>query len=135
MRFALIAVLLALSPVVPSPVALAQTLPDPGTIHAAQADLDGYHDVASDISCAAPTIPAHQLMCEDELLWQMGLLDSWAWVFALESATGTETDHGDPPLDEAFLEARDACADRRCLLAVLMIHTNESLGGMSPYGG
>lgn len=130
MRRALFAVLLTL----PS-AALAQTLPDPGAIQAAQADLDGYHDVPSDISCEAPTVPAHQMMCEDELLWQMGMLDSWAWVYAVESATGTEQDHGDPPLDEAFIEARDGCATKQCLVALLVAHTNGSLGGISPYGG
>jgi hypothetical protein len=113
----------------------AQTLPDPDAVRAAQADLGAYHDVQSDISCEAPTIPAHQMMCEDEELWQMGLLDSWAWLFAVESATGTEMDHGDPPLDETFIELRDACPDRACLIGLLVRHTNASLGGMSPYGG
>ncbi|MCX8509076.1 MAG: hypothetical protein ORN49_09410 [Rhodobacteraceae bacterium] len=39
--------------------------PDPARIAEAQAKLDRYHDILSDISCDAPTIPAHQLMCED----------------------------------------------------------------------
>ena len=114
--------------------AVADQLPDPGLVREAQATLDDYQDVLSDISCDAPSLPAHKLMCEDEALWQMGLLDTWAWVYAVESATGTETDHGDPPLDEVFVEARDACTDRICLADLLIKHTSDSLGGMSPYG-
>ncbi|MCX8509075.1 MAG: hypothetical protein ORN49_09405 [Rhodobacteraceae bacterium] len=63
----------------------------------------------------------------------MGLLDSWAWVYAVENATGTETDHGAPPIDETFVQARDACAGKACLAKLLIQHTNDSLGGMSPY--
>jgi hypothetical protein len=108
-------------------------LPDPARVHAAQAGLSSYHDVLSDMSCDAPTLTAHRLMCEDDALWQMGLLDTWAWVYAVENATGTETDHSDPPLDDFFIEARDACTDRACLVELLVNHTNGSLGGTSPY--
>ena len=124
---ALLLTLAALSP------AQAADLPDPAKIAEAQATLDRYQDVLSDISCDAPTIPAHQMMCEDDGLWQMGLLDTWAWVYAVENATGTETDHGDPAMDDSFIEARDACADKACLADLLIQHTNDSLGGMSPY--
>lgn len=116
-----------------APLAHATDLPDPAMVAEAQATLDRYHDVLSDISCDAPSIPAHQMMCEDEGLWQMGLLDTWAWVYAVENATGTETDHGDPPIDDSFIEARDACTDKACLADLLVQHTNDSLGGMSPY--
>ena len=113
--------------------ALAADLPDLAKVAAAQADLSSYHDVLSDISCDAPSLPAHQLMCENEALWQMGLLDSWAWVYAVENATGTEADHAAPVWDDTFLEARDACTDAACLIDLLKQHTDDSLGGMSPY--
>ncbi|GLQ11203.1 hypothetical protein GCM10007913_31350 [Devosia yakushimensis] len=97
-----------------------------------------YDDILSDISCDAPTIPAHVLMCEAEFgpapeLWRMGRLDDIAWVYAVENATGTETDHTNPPRDESFIAARDACTDEACLCDLLIEHTNGSLGGGSPY--
>ncbi len=63
----------------------------------------------------------------------MGRLDDLAWVAALENATGQEVDLTNPPRDLDFLAARDACTDAACLCAVLIDHTNASLGGFSPY--
>jgi hypothetical protein len=112
---------------------------DPAPVEARIADLEtNYSMVLSDISCDAPTIAAHQLMCDpietgDLTLWRMGRLNDLAWVYAVENATGQEVDHTNPPLDEDFIAARDACTDEACLCAVLMDHTNASLGGTSPY--
>lgn len=97
-----------------------------------------YGDVLSDISCDAPTIPAQVMMCESETgpapeLWRMGRLDDLAWVYAVENATGTETNHANPPRDDSFIAARDACTDEACLCNLLIEHTNDSLGGTSPY--
>lgn len=103
------------------------------------ADLEPrYGLVFSDISCALPMVPAHVLMCEtaegpNPTLWRMGRLDDLAWVYAYENATGQDVDHEDPPRDDAFLAARDACSDEACLCDVLIQHTNDSLGGTSPY--
>ncbi|AZL57993.1 hypothetical protein EI545_03555 [Tabrizicola piscis] len=108
-------------------------------VEARIADLEGrYGLVLSDIGCDMPTVAAHQLMCtaaetpEDDL-WRMGRLDDLAWVYALENATGQEVDLYSPPRDADFLAARDACTDAACLCAVLIDHTNASLGGTSPY--
>ena len=96
-----------------------------------------YSLVLSDISCDAPTNPAHQLMCDADMpnspLWRMGRLDDLAWVYAVENATGQEVDHTNPPRDEDFIAARDACTDETCLCDALIRHTNDSLGGTSPY--
>lgn len=96
-----------------------------------------YSDVLSDISCDAPTIPAHILMCEGDgpnsELWRMGRLDDMSWVYAYENATGTELNHDNPPRDDSFIAERDACTDQACLCNLLVQHTNDSLGGMSPY--
>jgi hypothetical protein len=97
-----------------------------------------YADVLSDISCDAPTVKAHQLMCDsaDEYpsgLWRMGRLDDLAWVYANENATGREVDRAAPPRDAAFIAKRDACSDAACLCDVIVSHTNDSLGGESPY--
>lgn len=99
---------------------------------------DFYDDVLSDISCDAPTIPAHILMCDsigdaNSDLWRMGRLDDIASVYAYENATGTETNHANPPRYGTFIEDRDACTDEACLCDVLIEHTNDSLGGTSPY--
>ncbi len=114
--------------------AAAAPLPDPATVANAQAGLADYRDVPSDIPCDASALTAHKLMCANDQLWQMGLLDSWAWVYALENATGTEADHEMPVWDELFIEERDSCADEACLVDLLIRHTNDSLGGISPYG-
>jgi hypothetical protein len=97
-----------------------------------------YGAVLSDISCDAPTIVAHQLLClsaetPGDGLWQMLRLDTLAWVHAYENATGQQVDLANPPLDAGFIAARDACTDVDCLCAVLMDHTNGSLGGTSPH--
>lgn len=97
-----------------------------------------YGDVLSDISCDDPTIPAQVIMCDaayeaDSGLWDMGRLDTLAWVYAYENATGRETSHEAPSWDTAFIETRDACTDTACLCAALIGHTNDSLGGLSPY--
>jgi hypothetical protein len=112
---------------------------DPQAVESRIADLEpSYGLVLSDISCDLPTLPAHVLMCETAntpnwTLWRMGRLDDLAWVYALENATGQEVDIENPPRDDAFLAARDACTDEACLCQVLIQHTNDSLGGTSPY--
>ena len=94
--------------------------------------------VLSDIGCDAPTVPAHVLMCDaalsrDAHLWRMGRLDDLAWIHAVENATGQDVDETNPPRDEDFLARRDACTEAACLCEVLIGHTNDSLGGTSPY--
>ena len=112
---------------------------DPAAVESRINDLEPrYGLILSDISCDLPTLPAHVLMCEtastpDWTLWRMGRLDDLAWAYAWENATGTEIDLENPPRDEPFLAARDACTDEACLCEVLIQHTNDSLGGTSPY--
>lgn len=112
---------------------------DPQAVETRIAELEPrYGLVLSDISCDLPVMPAHVLMCDaayepDQTLWRMGRLDDLAWVYAFENATGREVDIENPPRDEAFLAARDACTEAACLCAVLIDHTNASLGGTSPY--
>ena len=103
------------------------------------ADLEkGYGTVLSDIGCEAPTLASHRLFCEsaeaaDDTLWKMARLDTLAWVYAYENATGQQVDLANPLLDPRFTATRDACTDVVCLCAVLTDHTNGSLGGTSPY--
>jgi hypothetical protein len=97
-----------------------------------------YGFMLSDIGCDAPTIPAHQLMCNaaetpNAPLWRMGRLDDLAWAYAYENATKTQVDLANPPRDDSFIAARDACTDEACLCETLIQHTNDSLGGPSPY--
>ena len=112
---------------------------DIAAVEARIAQLEGtYSLVLSDIGCDAPVIAAHQIMCAagegpDPLLWRMGRLDDLAWVYAVENATGQQVDLEDPPRDAGFVARRDACEDETCLAQVLIEHTNESLGGTSPY--
>jgi hypothetical protein len=124
------ALALTLSPA----IALAQTCADPARVAAAIEDLSKhYGDVLSDIGCDAPTLAAHRILCEDPALWDMVKLDTFAYVYAYENATGTETDRAAPPIDDYFIQTRDACTDAACLCDALKNHTNDSLGGTSPY--
>lgn len=109
----------------------ASPMPDLAKVADAQAGLADYQDILSDIPCDVPSLTAHKLMCDSEALWQMGLLDSWAWIYATED--DAEADHETPIWDETFIEERDACADAACLVDVLIRHTNDSLGDTSPY--
>jgi hypothetical protein len=126
-------------------LALPETAPaeviDSAAIEARIADLESsYGRLLSDISCDAPTIPAHQIMCasgldpaSNPILWRMGRLDDLAWVYAVENATKEQVDLANPPRDENFIARRDACEDETCLARLLIEHTNDSLGGTSPY--
>ena len=97
--------------------------------------------VVSDITCdstAPNTIPAREMICEsaasgDMVLFQMEQLDSIAWAYAAENATGEQMDPENPLLDAAFIAARDYCTDEACVCETLIQHTNDSLGGTSPY--
>ena len=99
---------------------------------------DNYGRVASTVGCIVPTRPGHRVMCaaaEDpkDDLWLMGQLDDLAWLYAVENATGQEVDAASPPRDADFIARRDACTDAACLCEALIQHTNDSLGGTSPY--
>lgn len=112
---------------------------DGAAVEARIAELEpDYGMVLSDISCDAPSIPAHLLMCNaaeapNATLWRMGRLDDLAWIYAMENATGQDVDETNPPRDADFLARRDACTDEACLCDALIQHTNDSLGGTSPY--
>jgi hypothetical protein len=60
-------------------------------------------------------------------------LDDLAWAYAYENATKREIDMKKPPRDTAFIGRRDACKDVKCQCDALVAHTNDSLGGSSPY--
>ena len=112
---------------------------DPAAVVGRLAELEqSYSLVRSDLGCDVPTLPAHLLMCDAALdpaavIWRMGRLDDLAWVYAMENATGQDVDDANHPLDQDFIARRDACTDEACLCDVLIKHTNDSLGGTSPY--
>lgn len=130
---------LTLAALVAMPLQASVCAVDPQWLEARIADLEPrYGLVLSDIGCDLPTLPAHVLMCDaanspDWTLWRMGRLDDLAWAYAVENATGQEIDLTTPLRDRDFIARRDACTDTTCLCAVLIEHTNASLGGTSPY--
>lgn len=133
---------LALALVLVPQIAFAQSCKvDSGAVERSIARLEtSYDDILSDISCDAPTKKAHQLMCDAvgepaSGIWRMGRLDDLAWVYAYENATKSEVDRADPPRDDEFVAKRDACTDIVCLCNAFIAHTNDSLGGESPYAG
>ncbi len=130
---------LALAAFAAQPLAAQTCEIDIAAVEARIAELEpSYSMVLSDISCDAPNNPAHILMCNDAdradaTLWRMGRLDDLAWVYAVENATGQQVDQTNPPRDDDFIATRDACTDAACLCDALIRHTNDSLGGTSPY--
>lgn len=112
---------------------------DRAAVEARIAELEpDYSVVQSDFSCGRPGGFAQKAICAsltgaDMTLWRMARLDDLAWVYAYENATGTETNRKHPPRDEDFIATRDACPDMACLCAALIQHTNDTLGGTSPY--
>lgn len=133
---------LAIALVLLPQIAFAQSCKvDIGAVEKSIAQLEtSYGDILSDISCDAPTKKAHQLMCDSteqpaSQIWRMGRLDDLAWVYAYENATKSEVDRAAPPRDADFVAKRDACTDVVCLCNALIAHTNDSLGGESPYSG
>ena len=136
MRSALILAFTAL-PALPLSAAVCSI--DIAAVEARIAELEPDHGmVLSDISCDMPTLAAHVLMCAsaegaDPALWRMGRLDDLAWVHAVQNATGEDVDEATLARDSAFIAIRDACTDQACLCEALVSHTNDSLGGTSPY--
>lgn len=135
---------LILAAALPLPAFAASCEVDSAAVNAKIAEYEAsYPGVLSDISCDAPTIPAHQIMCAaadqagtggDDLLWRMGRLNDLAWVYAVENATKNAYDMNQPPEpNPGFIATRDACTDEACICAALIEETNASLGGTSPY--
>jgi len=113
--------------------ALGQDYPDKEKVQEAQLGFQPYQDVKIDVDCGDPKNPAQELICDDDQLWQMTRLDTWAYVYAKEAEKGEPLDHANPPIDMTFVAARDRCHDAACLITVIEAHTNRSLGDMSPY--
>ena len=91
-----------------------------------------YNDVPSCLACGTQKKPIEKLICRNQRLKLMEVLDTKAAVYAYENATGRETRHARP--DCSFVAEKLAtCADEQCACRALKEHTNESLGGTSPY--
>ena len=69
-------------------------------------------------------------MIADPELSKMELLDTRAAVYAVENATGQEVDRKDAGKYALSLEGLQTAEEIRL---ALMKHTNDSLGGESPY--
>ncbi len=94
---------------------------------------NSYGDVPSGLACHQPKSKAETLICAQDKLKSMALLDAQAYVYALENATGTEADHQRDQDTDWIKQVRNQCADAECLCRAYKAHTNDSLGGESPY--
>jgi hypothetical protein len=101
-------------------------------IQQAIAKLSSYADVPSSIDCDSPRSDAERMVCGDPQLRLMETLDTRAAVYAFENASKQEVDHQDSArfsLAGSLSDLKSAEAIR----AAYIEHTNESLGGESPY--
>lgn len=94
---------------------------------------DGYDDVPSSVNCQKPTNKAEELICANKTLSLMAQLDDESYVYAYENATKTESNHQEIKDSDWITNIRNKCTDEKCLYQAFVAHTNESLGGMSPY--
>jgi len=64
----------------------------------------------------------------------MESLDTKSYVYAFENATKEATNHKRPVVDKDWItKVRDRCIDIDYLCDAMKSHTNDSLGGESPY--
>lgn len=111
--------------------ALAAECVDSAMIKEGLAVLGSYSDVPSSIDCTTAQTPGEKLICADDTLAKMAVVDDRAWIFAYESTA--ETVVANPPLDDAWIATRNACTDAACACDLLIAHTGASLGDLSPY--
>lgn len=103
---------------------------DLAKIQSALDRLQDYSDVPSSIDITNPKNPAQKLVADDPVLQMMELLDTRAAVYAVENATKTQVDHSDVGKYALTLEGLGTADEIR---DAFIRHTNDSLGGMSPY--
>src|SRR5271166_6594351 len=95
---------------------------------------DFYGDVRPSVDCQRQIGRIDKLVCGDDELRLIEQLDTKAWVYAYENATKRELNHRKRNLDTQWINTiRDKCGDASCLCRVYKDHTNDSLGGRSPY--
>ncbi len=95
---------------------------------------DSYGDVPASVQCSDATSKVEKLVCASKTLQAMDLLDSKAYVYAFENATGSEIDHKTEKDTDWIKTVRDACTDAECVCEAFKSHTGDLLGGGSPYG-
>lgn len=92
--------------------------------------LSSYTDVPSALDLGQPANAAQRLVLDNGALRLMELLDTRAAVYAVENATGHPVDHARPGQYALSLQGLKTVEEIR---DAYIRHTNESLGGMSPY--
>jgi uncharacterized protein len=91
-----------------------------------------YGDVRPIASCRAP-IGADKFVCSNKMLSLMDQLDSMAYVYAVENGTHSEASHATTRDAKWIRSTRNKCKTEACLVNAMIQHTNDSLGGDSPY--
>ncbi|MCB6184671.1 hypothetical protein LIN78_14075 [Leeia sp. TBRC 13508] len=92
-----------------------------------------YKDVPSSIQCNRTKNAAEKKICGNKTLAAMEVLDTKAYVYATENATGSEVNHQKWKDDAWIKSTRNRCSTEECICKNLSEHTNDSLGGESPY--
>lgn len=87
-------------------------------------------EVPSGIDCATAQTPGEKLICADDTLAKMAVINDRVWIFAYEATA--ETVVANPPLDDNWIAMRNACTDAACACDLLKAHTGASLSDLSP---
>lgn len=114
----------------PSLANLLQDLVDPARLKEAISKLKSYSDVPSSIDYANPKNEAEMLVATDPTLQLMEILNTRAAVYAYENATKEQVDHSDISRFSLSLDGLKTVDE---IEDAYIKHTNESLGGQSPY--
>lgn len=95
---------------------------------------DSYGDVPSTVKCNLNIkAPVEKLICGNNKLRAMELIDTRAYVYAVENATRTQRDHKTTRDTQWIDSVRNKCTTEECLCTAFKAHTDASLGGTSQY--
>ena len=103
-------------------------------IQAAIDRLSSYRDVPSSIDCKTTKNKAEKIICGSSYLKLMERLDTMAAIYAYENATKNELEHDKKnAVKYSLITTVRKLKTEKEIRDAFINHTNDSLGGLSPY--
>ena len=99
-------------------------------VEKALSKMTSYEDISSSIDAGPPRSEGERLVASNAALRLMELLDTRAAVYAVENATKQQVDHS---ASGKYALSLDGLTTVEAIRDAYIKHTNESLGGESPY--
>lgn len=96
--------------------------------------LSSYQDVPSAIDCKTTKNKAEKIICGSDYLMLMEKLDTRAAIYAYENATKNELEHDRKnAVKYSLVKTIRKLKTEKAIRDAFIEHTNDSLGGLSPY--